>query len=73
MVAPLDANEPAGGSVALLPEPFEVDREAVSRAAKAARDALVQMSARRLRRPPRPAPAPAAEPPGDDERPAERR
>lgn len=44
-------SEPSAGAVALMPEPFEVNAEAVSLAAKAARDALLRMSAARLRRP----------------------
>lgn len=51
------------GSVALLPEPFEVNAEAVARAAKAARDALLRLSASRPRRSLRPE-APPAAPPG---------
>lgn len=39
------------GSVALLPEPFAIDEEAVSLAAKAARDALMRLSVARPRRP----------------------
>lgn len=57
-------DKPAGlhdsGSVALLPEPFEVNAEAVARAAKAARDALLKLSASRTRRPIRGEAAPAA-------------
>lgn len=45
------ASEPNDGAVALMPEPFEVNAEAVSLAARAARDALQRMSAARLRRP----------------------
>ena len=62
-----DPGEPAAsssitaGSVALLPEPFTIDEEAVSLAARAARDALLRMSAARSRRPVRrEAAAPAA-------------
>jgi len=52
-----DSSEPAtpststtAGSVALLPEPFEVNERAVSLAAKAARDVLQRMSTGGLRR-----------------------
>lgn len=63
-----DPGEPAAsssitaGSVALLPEPFTIDEEAVSLAAKAARDALLRLSAARTRRPVRREPATAAAP-----------
>lgn len=63
-----DPGEPAAsssitaGSVALLPEPFSIDEEAVSLAAKAARDALLRLSAARTRRPVRREVAPAAAP-----------
>jgi hypothetical protein len=53
-----EAHDPGG--VALLPEPFEVDAEAVARAAKAARDVLAKLSASRTRRPIRAESAPAA-------------
>lgn len=56
---PAETND--SGSVALLPEPFEVNAEAVSRAAKAARDALLKLSASRPRRSAR-AEAPPAPP-----------
>jgi len=61
-----DSSEPAtpststtAGSVALLPEPFEVNERAVSLAAKAARDVLQRMSTGGLRRARREASAPA--------------
>ena len=54
------ADSPDAGSVALLPEPFEVNAEAVSRAARAARDALLKLSASRTRRPIRSESPPAA-------------
>lgn len=59
-----DPGEPAAstsitaGSVALLPEPFSIDEEAVSLAARAARDALLRLSAGRDRRPLRREPTP---------------
>lgn len=73
MPATKDPSEPPGaatstsaGSVALLPEPFEVNEKAVSLAAKAARDVLARMSVGGARRPTRretpaasPAPLPA--------------
>ncbi len=52
-----DPGEPAAstsitaGSVALLPEPFTIDEEAVSLAARAARDALMRLNTGRARRP----------------------
>lgn len=55
---PAESHDPGG--VALLPEPFEVDAEAVARAARAARDVLAKLSVSRTRRPIRGESAPAA-------------
>jgi hypothetical protein len=48
------------GGVALLPEPFEVNAEAVACAARAARDVLATLSVSRRRRPARAVSPPAA-------------
>lgn len=57
----------SGGSTTLLPEPFEVRKEAVEKAAPAARAAAERISQVYKRRPP--GPAGAVEPDPSDETP----